>query len=462
MIAYICYFIIGDRVMKQLKLYIAILVLSSMGCSQNLLWNAEIEDGKIEIGENSISKKFYTKDLSSDFITFLKNPTEINNRSVDGFYNVNFFDEMWKSLSEEEKNMLLENTEKMEVIKDSLIEVKNDTPIGRAILGGDSSQIDSIASLYSYDEWLFDNFGQMVIDISFISEEFNDSHESVFANLAIDYLSKLGKWKEIEKILDALTSDIKIEEIKLRYEKILSEIESSQNAKIINRASATVGYQNKPIRKNVGMSLADGTVILTCFKKKAFPIIGGNWAHAGIFSKDTFEKNGGNDNSLCIYTAQPDSYGNFPSFMQPDRPDYCCLDTISLYSYQKKMATLLPKNYTSTKAKEAVDYAKKTFYDNDSVKYNIPVFEFFRIGDTSHDMSVENPYCSKVVYSAWKKTGENLDSKTSCGNLISPDDLYGSAFNRYITISIRFFKWSKSWTKQIYSATSTLLTDERQ
>ena len=88
--------------------------------------------------------------------------------------------------------------------------------------------------------------------------------------------------------------------------------------------------------------------------------------------------------------------------------------------------------------------------------------DFFWIGDTSHDMSVNYPYCSKVVYSAWRSAGVDLDSNTFGGNLVTPDDLYGSAFDRYITITINLIIWSKSWTIQTYSSTSHVCTEEYQ
>lgn len=369
---------------------------------------------------------------------------------------------MWGELTSDEKNMLLEDPDNIEVTKDSLLSIENDTAIGRAVLNGDTTELDSVAAIYSYNEWLSDNFGTLMINSPSVIESDIDFQETVSANFAIDYLSKLEDWDEVEKILTDLNSEITVKDVKNKYNEMTLSLELLQKYGAASRASTTVDYQNKPIRKNVGKTLRNGTVILTCFNKKAYPVIGGKWAHAGIFSEAEFKKRGGTDRASCVYTAQPDVYGDFPDFMKPDRPNYCCLDTICMYSYQKKMATLIPKSYSYAKAAEAVKYAEEAFYNKNEVIYNIPVQEYFQIGDTSHDMTVRNPYCSKVVYSAWRKAGINLDSNTSCGNLISPDDLYGSAFNRYITVTIRFLWWSKSWTKQTYSATSTILTEERQ
>lgn len=63
----------------------------------------------------------------------------------------------------------------------------------------------------------------------------------------------------------------------------------------------------------------------------------------------------------------------------------------------------------------------------------------------------------KLHILAGKKAGVNLDSNTFAGNLISPDDIYSSSFDRYASITINLFCWSKTWTWQTYSATSKQL-----
>ena len=451
--------------MGRIKLFTVILLpfLVFISCSQSILDNTKSTKSEIEINEDSISKKFYTKNLTKNFTSFLENPTAISGRTAaDGLSEECLFAEIWNDLTEEEQNMLLENAANLEVSKDSLLSIKNDSPASRAALNGDTTEIDSIAAIYSYNEWLNDYFGSYMTTLTIKDEESKISHETMPANLAIEYLSKLEKWNEIENILLNLNSELTANDVKIKYNEMISYLELPQNTNISSRASITIGYQQEPIRERVGESLSDGTILLTCFKKKAFPIIGGDWAHAGIFSKDAFKKNGRTDSGHCVYTAQPNGYDNFPDFMKPDRQNHCCLDTICMYSYQKKMATMIPKNYSEAKAGEAVKYAKEAFYDHEDEEYHIPIFEFFGVGDTSHDMTVKNPYCSKVVYSAWNKAGINLDSNKTCGNIISPDDIYGSAYNRYFTITLKILWWSKSWTVQTYNATSVILTNERQ
>ena len=451
--------------MKKIIIVLLIVVVSAIAIScgkKNSIDNLTNED--IYISDNMISKKFYTKNLSDKFSNFIEDSkmgrartaAELGEEETD-------FSEIWDSLSSEEKQLLMNNSEDIEVIEDSLLSIKSDSSIGRAIMGGDTTEIDSIVNVYSYSEWLNEHFGDIKIALSPEEYEFIENEKLVPMNFVIDYLSKSAKWDDIDKLLSIVNSAVTVEDVREEYKKIESALDFSKDNVIACRASKTVDYQDKPIREDVGLTLKDGTVMLTCFKNKAFPVIGGQWAHAGIFSKEAFEKNDGGDSSHCIYTAQPDEYDDFPDYMKPDRTNRCCLDTVYMYSYQKKMATLLPFDYSRIKAEKAVNYASDTFYnDEDENAYHIPVSEFFRIGDTSHNLKATNPYCSKVVYSAWKEAGVDLDSNTFGGNLVTPDDLYGSAFNRYRTITIRILFWSKTWTKKIYSGTSILLTNERQ
>ena len=77
-------------------------------------------------------------------------------------------------------------------------------------------------------------------------------------------------------------------------------------------------------------------------------------------------------------------------------------------------------------------------------------------------MSVKNPYCSKVVYSAWKEAGIDLDSNSFGGHLVTPDDLYGSAYNWYTTYTLKFLFWKKTWKVQTFYKSSKILTNESQ
>lgn len=52
-------------------------------------------------------------------------------------------------LTSDEKNMLLEDPDNIEVTKDFLLSIENDTAIGRAVLNGDTTELDSVAVIYS-------------------------------------------------------------------------------------------------------------------------------------------------------------------------------------------------------------------------------------------------------------------------------------------------------------------------
>ena len=342
--------------MKKIIIVLLIVVVSAIAIScgkKNSIDNLTNED--IYISDNMISKKFYTKNLSDKFSNFIEDSkmgrartaAELGEEETD-------FSEIWDSLSSEEKQLLMNNSEDIEVIEDSLLSIKSDSSIGRAIMGGDTTEIDSIVNVYSYSEWLNEHFGDIKIALSPEEYEFIENEKLVPMNFVIDYLSKSAKWDDIDKLLSIVNSAVTVEDVREEYKKIESALDFSKDNVIACRASKTVDYQDKPIREDVGLTLKDGTVMLTCFKNKAFPVIGGQWAHAGIFSKEAFEKNDGGDSSHCIYTAQPDEYDDFPDYMKPDRTNRCCLDTVYMYSYQKKMATLLPFDYSRIKAEKAV------------------------------------------------------------------------------------------------------------
>ncbi len=414
--------------------------------------------------ENSIIKKCYSKDSSSDFLAFLNdNPEESVSayRSAFSTNNENrltkeeIFVQIWETLTDEEKNQLLENASEVTMCFENSIGVDKDSDIGRAILNGDSLELEETAKRYGLIFKLDDYFGNKYISARFLPEVFGLSqNEMIPVVQTIEYCMQNDLWEDIDRILRELESQILMEDLKKEYNLIQYEQNSRDNC----RAAAVIDYKENALINNLGSQIPDGTVLLMCSKKKAFGIAG-NWLHAGIFSKKRYDNKKG-DASLCVFSAQPDQYQDFPENMQPDRPGYACLDTVFMYTRQKKVAAILPKDYTSTKAEYAVDNAKKIFYDSHA-KYKLPYNEFFYLGNTSHDETNENTYCSKVAYTGWKKAGVNLDANTFAGNLVSPDDIYGSSFDRYASVTVSFFCWSKTWTWKTYSATSKrLLTKE--
>lgn len=359
---------------------------------------------------------------------------------------------LWNSLTEEEKQKVMENSDSVELSLNGIVAVDEDSSVGRAALAGDSSGLDNIAAMYGFMQKLNDWFKEYTISNDLMPESLRfDIQENVPLVPVMEYCIQNELWSDVERILCNIDTTVTIDELKKEYELFNF---SSDESELSNRAAILVGYEDEALIENLGETLKDGTVILTSPKNKAF-LIAGKWQHAGIFSKDLFIHNGANDATHCVYTAQPNNYDDFPEDMKPDNPGYACLDTIFMYTKQKRLATLLPKSYTNSKGAEAVNYAKTIYYDK-KPEYCLPWWEMLGINDSSHDKGTCNTYCSKVVYTGWKKAGVDLDAETFAGNLVSPDDLYGSAVDRYIGIKIYFFGWSKTWEWKTYSAKSSI------
>ena len=436
--------------------------------------NPSLADYSINEKENQVEKNYFTKDVKNSFLTFLEDPdskTQKHRSAISSKENVELTEEemfagLWDSLTEEEKQQVLENSDEMEISFDASVAVDADSSIGRSVLTGDNTDLENMAILYGFTHKLKDWFNEQYVNSNILPIElgFPADFEVPVAQV-LEYCIQNENWDIVEKVLDCIETEVTLKELK-KEAKELNKIDDSVNTSNA-RTSACVDYQQNPIRENVGKTLMDGTVLLTCSKKKAF-VIAGDWLHAGIFSKDKYDANGSTDAAHCVYTAQPndlyddkDPNEDFPKNMRPDRKGFACLDTIYMYTRQKKFAAILPKNFNETNGKNAAETARTDFYDPKPV-YNIPAEEFFYIGNTSHDETNSNTYCSKVVYTAWKKNGVNLDGNTFAGNLVSPDDIYGSTANRYSTITVSIFGWSKTWTYQTYSATSDLITLEKQ
>ncbi|MBQ9630744.1 MAG: hypothetical protein IJR49_04080 [Treponema sp.] len=440
-------------------------------------------DGKYNYNENAksneLTKTYYSRDTTKSFLVFLQNPEENVKasrtaraaRSAIGedtsLTENDMFAEIWESLTEEEKLMMSKNASSVEVTQDFALAVDSSSETGRAALLGDSSSLDALTELYRYNARLEDAFKNLTLPISFVEESFPPDTDisEVPAFGVVDNYIRNGNWEKVETILSYLNNPISRSELE-NLARTLSVNDTSNE-----RASSVMTYYSTPLKENVGETLKDGTVLLTLSKKKAY-VIAGNWVHGGIFSKDLYDKNSENisnekrDSIHCVYTAQPNEYDDFPNDMKPDRPGYACLDTIYMYTKQRKFATLLPKNYSDTSARNAVQVAKEVYYDT-WPKYLFPGWEIFvpfslPIFDSSHDLTNKNTYCTKVVYTAWKKQGVDLDARTFAGNTVTPDDIYSSHVDRYSSFTLKIFWWTKTWTWKTYSATSNLLSEEHR
>lgn len=443
-----------------------LLSVVTTGCSESI--TEPSENSLVSITENNeIAKSYFLKDTTGSFKEFLKNPDENaqltrtarSAATEDAIITENdLFAALWDSLTEEEKSMVVQNAENATVACDSELALAADSFIGRAVLTGDCAELDNLAVIYGFTAKLQDWFGGVSIPRNMIPESLPDDYpDELPAELVFDKYIKEENWNAVKSFLAYLDSPIDLKTLKAE-KTALDSIDTALEEK--SRGSVVMTLHDTALRENLGITLKNGTVLLTSSKEKAF-VVAGKYVHGGIFCKELFDNRGKKDSVHCVYSAQPaDVYDDYPADRKPDRPGYACLDTIYMYTKQQRYATLLPKGWNTNSAATAVA-AAKAIYDA-KPKYNLPWWEMFCIFNinglnTSHDLKNDNMYCTKVVYNAWKKADKNLDAETFAGNLVSPDDIYGSCADRYFSITIRILWWSKTYRWKTYSATSNLI-----
>ncbi len=449
----------------------AVAFLGITSCSPSLLENETPVTNEV----TGPSRTYHSKDGSEAFLLFMQNPEEntVASRSARAARSLSgepyvpteedMFAEMWESLSDSEKQMLKENAEDALVSFDSVLAVDEGSPVARSVSLGDDSVLSNMTALFGFTAVLEEWFEGKELPLSVVYAE-NDMPEdftvapdaTVPAALGIEMLSKNEDWDAVAECLSMLDIDITVADIKNEYKKIEESLVSSVHEAQSRASSVLGGPHDTALRRDVGKTLKNGTVLLTSGSKR--PYLFGTYGHAGIFSESAFRAKGETDAAHCVYTAQPyDSYFNeLPTDMLPDRTGHACLDTIYMYTKETRFASIIPKNYSDEKAKQAVSYAKSIFYDTNA-EYWCPLWEAIWLGDSSHNEQSSFTYCSKVAYTAWKKAGVNLDGNTFAGNLVSPDDLYGSSVDRYFYLTIRILWWSKTFSWKTYSATSNVV-----
>ena len=440
---------------------IAAAVLVVAGCGQN------IEFARPEVAvnnDNQVAVAYHNKDVSQGFREFLKNPAASSRSALeDGTATPEemAFAQLWDSLTEEERRLMVENADSVEIRQDSYIAVDAESQAGRNALAGDTADLEAAAARYGFVARLEDWCGGMTVPASLVPGELGEELAAqgaveVPAAILLEQYVQSKDWETVARILSHLGDPVSLSAMKNEAALLDEALNRLQTDRGGSRASSVLDYRENPLRENVGWSLPDGAVLLTSCREKPF-IITGQWGHAGIFSQKAYKDNGNHDGVASVYSAQPNKYKKFPANMQPDRPGYACMDTVYMYTKQIRFAALKPKSYSVTKAKAAVSDAKRIFYDPWPT-YFLPLWEIvpFPFFDTSHDLSRRNTYCSKVPYTAWRLQGVNMDSNTFAGNLVAPDDLYGSIYDRYKSFTIRFLWFSKTWRWKSYSAQSDL------
>lgn len=292
--------------MKKL-VYLIICGLIFFSCSN---FNST-EESEIKITENTIEKVYFKKDSSDEFKKFLKlsESRKLQSRNLENeeITNENLFSLMWEDLSEEEKNKLIDNSDEINIQIESGLEIPIKNEFSRSILNGNTEELDFLAANFSFSEHLKYWFGNTMISIDLLPEEYfpkveeKEIYKNVLLSNVIENLSHNENWGLIEKILKELNSEISLKMIQTEYEK-LKEFDLRENTSRSSGASVVTDFYSNPLINDFGDNLKDGTVLLTAGKKKAF-LIAGNWAHAGIFSKKLYNSTEG-DKSYCVYTAQ--------------------------------------------------------------------------------------------------------------------------------------------------------------
>ncbi len=430
-----------------------------------------IDSSEIKRDDSFVTKKYYEKNAKESFSLFLINPDENSERAInaritrlaedgnqEGYTEDEIFAEMWITLSDAEKRMIIENSDELEVTVESSIGVEENSSIGRAALNGVTDELDSLAEYYGILETLKDIGNGKIVPKSILCDAYDDIEiNELSADLVLEMILRKEDWNELRKVLSYIDEEEKFNEIKEKWKK---HVEACNTVISTERASSSSEFST-PLIENVGQKLSDGDVLLTISKVLAYGIAG-VWSHGGIFSSKDYELNGKKDSCFCVYTAEPENNDNRSNNERldtdPDRWGYACLEPIYTYTKARRFAALHPKNYSATKARAAINDAKKIYYDTKAV-YNLPWWELLGTGDTSHDLTKSNTYCTKVVYTAWKKNGVDLDSDIFAGNLVSPDDIFGSSVKRTasITVSVLGWKYEKTWVTYYPTTTVSLL-----
>lgn len=230
--------------------------------------------------ENQVSKEYYSKDVSKSFSDFLKNPEEITRNYRNALIEneerelteEEMFAGLWDSLTEEEKQTVIENSDSVELSLNGIVAVDETSSVGRAALTGNFSGLDNIASMYGFMQKLNEWFKDYTISQNLLPECLRfDMTENVPLVQVIEYCVQNELWSDIEQILSNIDTNITSEQLKKEYELFNY---SSNKLKSSNRASILVGYEDEELAKDFGDDLYDGSVILTSPKEKAFLIAG--------------------------------------------------------------------------------------------------------------------------------------------------------------------------------------------
>lgn len=419
--------------------------------------------GNYSLNGNKVELTYHTKDVTDGFMTFLQNPISVSPvRSVlepgDSIEvsDADMFAALWATLREEQRAQILSNPQVVKVEIEESISVSADSGLGRSIIAGNIGIISELTERFNFFAQLRNWFSDKEVPYTYVGIE-SGIAETVLANLAIQRLLLENDMEGVAAILHYLDMNSIFDDLQTRWEAFAAIANAgTAGQRSVARNSSGGATYSSALFPNLGATLQDGDVLVMSRNGSA-DFYAGIYDHAGIFSRSLYNAGGMNDRVHCVYTAQPSATKNIEEHA-PDRPGYACLDTISLYTFQKKIAVIRPKNYTTTRAATAVRYAKDEFYDKKR-RYSLPLLEFLKIGDTSHN-STSDTYCSKVPWHAWNRAGVDLDARNGHGNFIVPDKLYDSSIDRYTIGVVKVNSTTNTKAAiQTYVATSNVVID---
>ena len=129
--------------------------------------------------------------------------------------------------------------DELTVTFDNYIGIEKESEIGRAVIEGDTHELDKISIMYGLYFKLMDNFENQYIspDIIMLDKK-KVGNEKTPVVQAIEFCMQNDMWECIDSILKEVNSKITVRELKKEYEMINSYTQKTE----INRAASVVGY----------------------------------------------------------------------------------------------------------------------------------------------------------------------------------------------------------------------------
>ncbi|MDC7125503.1 MAG: hypothetical protein PQJ46_08040 [Spirochaetales bacterium] len=429
------------------NLFVLLLVLVFAGCQNGITAdNDETEDGT--------TKTLSTWDASMDQSTIsnLFSPDSRNSDSEETGMPADMktallgvFDEMTE---EEQAKILASDNLEIEISE----EIDNDSG---NLSDEDIEELSARSELKSFINSAF--LGKTVSNKTiYVAGNEMAIEEPLFAGYIASLYVSDENWDSLSALAEELEVTLNINEVKNLKASVDNYSETSTS-----KGLSSASHYDTVMTDDLGSQLKNGDILIVklCNPSTMSAIshyIIGDYHHGGIFDYNYWSRNGREDDEYSVLTAQSDQDGMVEE-VKAENPGHVTRDPLTYYTRSKAVKILRPKSYTEDAAKTAIAYAKAAIDVDEPADYDLPYLEAVYIGNTSHDLNISNnPYCTKVVYSAWKKAGINVDgdtSNTNRGYLVAPDDIISSASDRYYKFKILW----KTYKYKTYSATTNIV-----